>query len=203
VDDDQLLLSLRRIAEPVEPPAAFLDAIGDGTLPPEAFNRWLVQDYHFADALTSFQGIAAAKTPRQLRKPLIAGLGALDAELDWFEEFIDRWSNPRFADYVESLRVLAEDNLHEASQGYFDGVFHCLGAGREKDRLCFARERRDRIQLFTKLYVGLVGDDLERSVREGVELTPHRFDHLGMAMSGVEHRDTTGEVDVATPVDVP
>ena len=24
--------------------AAFLDAIGDGTLPPEAFNRWLVQD---------------------------------------------------------------------------------------------------------------------------------------------------------------
>lgn len=65
--------------------AVFLDAIGDGTLPPEAFNRWLVQDYHFADALTSFQGIAAAKTPRQLRKPLIAGLGALDAELDWFE----------------------------------------------------------------------------------------------------------------------
>jgi formylaminopyrimidine deformylase / aminopyrimidine aminohydrolase len=54
--------------------AAFLDAIGDGTLPPEAFNRWLVQDYHFADALTSFQGIAAAKTPRQLRKPLVAGL---------------------------------------------------------------------------------------------------------------------------------
>ena len=164
--------------------AAFLDAIGDGTLPPEPFNRWLVQDYHFADALTSFQGIAAAKTPRQLRKPLIAGLGALDAELDWFEaqasarglqlnapvhevcrryrdfliqaayrepypvllailfgveasylaawsrlspngpyaEFIDRWSNPRFADYVESLRVLAEGNLHEASQGYFDGV---------------------------------------------------------------------------------
>ena len=142
--------------------AAFLDAIGDGTLPPEAFNLWLVQDYHFADALTSFQGIAAAKTPRQLRKPLIAGLSALDAELDWFEaqasarglqlnapmhevcrrycdfliqaayrepypvllailfgveatylaawsrlspngpyaEFIDRWSNPRFADYV-------------------------------------------------------------------------------------------------------
>ena len=43
--------------------AAFLDAIGDGTLPPEAFNRWLVQDYHFADALSSFQGIAATKDP--------------------------------------------------------------------------------------------------------------------------------------------
>lgn len=164
--------------------AAFLDAIGDGTLPPEAFNRWLVQDHQFADALTSFQGIAAAKTPRRIRKPLIAGLGALDAEMDWFEaqasarglklnapvhevcrrycdfliqaaysepypvllavlfgveasylaawsglppkgpyaEFIDRWSNPLFAEYVESLRVLAEGNLHESSQRYFDGV---------------------------------------------------------------------------------
>ena len=65
--------------------AAFLDAINDGTLPPEAFNRWLVQDYHFADTLTSFQAIAAAKTPRQSRKSLIARRGALDAEMDWFE----------------------------------------------------------------------------------------------------------------------
>jgi formylaminopyrimidine deformylase / aminopyrimidine aminohydrolase len=164
--------------------AAFLDAMSDGTLPQEAFNRWLVQDHHFADALTSFQAIAAAKTPRQFRKPLIAGLGALDAEMDWFEaqasarglklnapvhevcrhycdfliqaayrepysvllavlfgveasylaawsglpakgpyaEFIDRWSNPRFAEYVESLRVLAEGNLHESSQRYFDSA---------------------------------------------------------------------------------
>jgi len=164
--------------------AAFLDAINDGTLPPEAFNRWLVQDYHFADTLTSFQAIAAAKTPRQRRKSLIAGLGALDAEMDWFEaqvsarglefnarvhdgcrrycdfliqaayrepypvllamlfgveasylaawsrlsprgpyaEFIDRWSNARFGDYVESLRLLAEDNLHKSSQRYFNDV---------------------------------------------------------------------------------
>ena len=33
----------------------FLDAISDGTLPKEAFNRWLVQDYHFADGLTVFR----------------------------------------------------------------------------------------------------------------------------------------------------
>ena len=164
--------------------AAFLDAIDDSTLPPEAFNRWLVQDCYFADTLTSFQAIAAAKTPRQSRKSLIAGLGALDAEMDWFEaqvsarglefnarvhdgcrrycdfliqaayrepypvllailfgvevsylaawsrlsprgsyaEFIDRWSNARFGDYVESLRLLAEDNLHKSSQRYFNDV---------------------------------------------------------------------------------
>jgi thiaminase/transcriptional activator TenA len=164
--------------------AAFLDAIKNSTLPTEVFNRWLVQDYHFADTLISFQAITAAKTPRQSRKSLIAGLGALDAEMDWFEaqasarglavnapvhdccrrycdfliqaafrepypvllailfgveasylaawsslspkgpyaDFIDRWSNPRFANYVESLRVLAEDNLRMSSQRYFNDV---------------------------------------------------------------------------------
>ena len=177
--------------------AAFLDDIGDGTLPPDAFNRWLVQDYHFADALTSFQAIAAAKSPRQIRKTLIAGLGALNAEMDWFEaqasargldlnapvhegcrqycdfllqaayrepypvlltilfgveasyfaawsrlslngpyaEFIDRWSNPRFANYVESLRALAEDNPHKSSQRYFDEVL-----AHERDFWKMARE---------------------------------------------------------------
>ncbi len=65
--------------------AKFLDAIGDGILPAEAFNRWLVQDYHFADGLTVYQALVVAKAPREFRKPLVAGLTALEAELDWFE----------------------------------------------------------------------------------------------------------------------
>lgn len=65
--------------------AKFLDAIGDGALPEAAFRRWLEQDYHFAKGLTSFQAVAAAKTPRPAQSTLIAGLGAMDAELDWFE----------------------------------------------------------------------------------------------------------------------
>ncbi len=32
--------------------AKFLSAIGDGTLPEEAFRRWLAQDYLFAKGLT-------------------------------------------------------------------------------------------------------------------------------------------------------
>lgn len=39
-----------------------------------------------------------------------------------YAEFIDRWWNPRFADYVASLRVLTEGNLHESGQRNFDGV---------------------------------------------------------------------------------
>jgi thiaminase/transcriptional activator TenA len=164
--------------------AKFLDAISDGTLPKEAFNRWLVQDYHFADGLTVFQALAVAKAPRQFRRPLVAGLNALEAELEWFEaqarvrgldlgapmnevcrrytnflvrvaysepvpvllatlfgveasylaawssleptgpyaEFIERWSNAGFQEYVKSLRVLTESNLHAENQRHFNEV---------------------------------------------------------------------------------
>ena len=164
--------------------AAFLDAVASGTLPDEAFARWLVQDYLFASSLLSFQAVAAAKTPRPHHKPLIAGLGAIDAELDWFEanaaqqnlaldapplpacrhymdfllrtaytesypvllailygveaaylaawsalepkgpyaEFIERWSNPEFAAYVDALRGAQEANPHPRAQEAFNEV---------------------------------------------------------------------------------
>lgn len=65
--------------------AEFLDAVGDGSLPEDAFNRWLVQDYLFVKALTGFAALSVAKTPRPGQSTLIAGLAALDAELAWFE----------------------------------------------------------------------------------------------------------------------
>lgn len=65
--------------------ARFLDAVGDGTLPEEAFHRWLVQDYLFVAGLTRFVALAVAKTPRPAQRVLVGGLAALDAELDWFE----------------------------------------------------------------------------------------------------------------------
>jgi len=65
--------------------SSFLSAIQDGSLPAEAFRRWLEQDYLFAQGLTSFQAVATAKMPRTPQKLLIAGLAALDAEMDWFE----------------------------------------------------------------------------------------------------------------------
>lgn len=70
--------------------ARFLEAVGDGTLPQEAFQRWLVQDYHFAKGLTSFQSVLTAKTPRPAQKLLIGGLLAMDYELDWFENHAQR-----------------------------------------------------------------------------------------------------------------
>jgi thiaminase/transcriptional activator TenA len=65
--------------------APFLEALAAGTLPVEAFQRWLAQDYLFAKDLTAFQAILLAKAPRDCHKALVGGLGALDKELEWFE----------------------------------------------------------------------------------------------------------------------
>lgn len=164
--------------------AEFLTAIGNGSLPNEAFHRWLVQDYAFAKGLMEFQAIAIAKTPRPAQKVLIAGLGALDAELDWFEqkadryeldlaaethptcrryvdylvasaytkpfdellailygveaaylcawsslpargpyaEFVERWSNPMFVEYVAALLRICDTRPSENQQRQFDEV---------------------------------------------------------------------------------
>ncbi len=63
----------------------FLNALAAGTLPADAFRRWLSQDYLFAQGLTVFQATLIAKVPRDCHKPLIGGLAALEHEMDWFE----------------------------------------------------------------------------------------------------------------------
>lgn len=63
---------------------AFLDGIRSGTVPPHAFNRWLVQDYLFVRDLLVFQSELRAKTPSPAEPVLTAGIDALDAELTWF-----------------------------------------------------------------------------------------------------------------------
>ena len=64
--------------------ARFLDALSDGTLPDQALNRWLVQDRMFAGDLYRFQSIVLSKVPEEARRPILAGLNALEMELDWF-----------------------------------------------------------------------------------------------------------------------
>jgi formylaminopyrimidine deformylase / aminopyrimidine aminohydrolase len=165
--------------------AQFLDAVRDGSLPEEAFNRWLVQDYLFVRGFTGFTCILAAKLGRPAQRTLINGLGALNDELDWFErhaqqrgldldiephptcrryvdhllaavytrpvrvllavmygvevsycvgwgrlrgsaaqyaEFIDRWSNEGFLDYVRQLEQLTDEAEHPDQQRAFNDV---------------------------------------------------------------------------------
>ncbi|MFT4842805.1 MAG: thiaminase [Planctomycetota bacterium] len=177
--------------------ADFLSAIGDENLPTETFHRWLVQDYAFAKGLAAFQAIAVAKTPRPAQKVLIAGLSALNAELDWFEqkahehqfdlnavnhptcrryvdyliaaaytqpykvllpilygveaaylcawsslepsgpyaEYIQRWSNPLFAEYVAELLGICDHEPDEIQQRQFNEVLR-----HEQDFWCMTWE---------------------------------------------------------------
>jgi thiaminase/transcriptional activator TenA len=63
----------------------FLDGVRDGTLPPEAFARWLAQDHHFAVDLTRAEARYLAGAPREDWALLASGVQAMVAELDWFE----------------------------------------------------------------------------------------------------------------------
>ena len=64
----------------------FLNAVRDGTITDEAFDRWLVQDAIFVADLLKFQARLLARSPRRAQAVLVSGCAALVAELDWFEE---------------------------------------------------------------------------------------------------------------------
>jgi thiaminase/transcriptional activator TenA len=63
----------------------FLDRVRNGRLGPDAFSRWLVQDYHFALALTRAEARYLANAPRSDFEVLLQGMQGMVAELAWFE----------------------------------------------------------------------------------------------------------------------
>ena len=63
----------------------FLDGVRDGSLAAVAFSRWLVQDHHFALALTRAEARYLANAPRRDFEVLVQGVQAMIAELAWFE----------------------------------------------------------------------------------------------------------------------
>lgn len=157
----------------------FLDAVRDGTISSDAFDRWLVQDALFVADLLTFQARLLARAPRPAQAVLAGGIVALVAELDWFEqqaarreldlnaqalpvtlayrillqrldiepyeaaitalwvlervyllawtsaasesspfgEFVEHWTAPAFADYVDALGALADPDNHEELVG--------------------------------------------------------------------------------------
>lgn len=64
----------------------FLQAVRDGSLPPAAFDTWLVQDARFVADLLRFQARLLARAPRPAQAVLAGGVGALVEELAWFEQ---------------------------------------------------------------------------------------------------------------------
>ncbi len=63
----------------------FLDAVREGSIGGDAFDRWLVQDVLFVTDLLTFQARLLARSPRRAQNVLAGGCVALVAELDWFD----------------------------------------------------------------------------------------------------------------------
>jgi formylaminopyrimidine deformylase / aminopyrimidine aminohydrolase len=64
----------------------FLDGAADGTLPTNAFDRWLEQDRLFVEALARAWGLLLAAAPVEDLGLLSDGIAAFVAEVAWFEE---------------------------------------------------------------------------------------------------------------------
>ena len=94
----------------------FLDSLRDGTLPPEAFNAWLRQDFLFVSDLLAFQARLLARAPRAAQRVLAGGLVALEDELTWFEQMTRERGlelvgarHPTTDAYLGLMEVLDED----------------------------------------------------------------------------------------------
>jgi formylaminopyrimidine deformylase / aminopyrimidine aminohydrolase len=68
----------------------FLAGVRDGSVPADAFDRWLAQDYLFAQALVRAQSRIAAGAPFVDVGLLAGGVVATVGELGWFEEVAAR-----------------------------------------------------------------------------------------------------------------
>lgn len=64
----------------------FLTSCKEGTILPEQFNTWLVQDYLFVKDFTRMVGRVLASAPDAHLDSLLSGLGALKDELLWFQD---------------------------------------------------------------------------------------------------------------------
>ncbi len=64
----------------------FLDQCADGSITPQQFNTWLIQDYHFVLDFTRLVAGCVIAAPPQDFNVLFDGLAALKDELNWFRE---------------------------------------------------------------------------------------------------------------------
>ena len=90
------LVSRHRAAWQAATVHPFLAGVRDGSLPEESFDRWLAQDYRYAQALVRAQSRIAAAAPFADVGLLAGGVVATVGELGWYEQMAARraaWSS--------------------------------------------------------------------------------------------------------------
>ncbi len=91
--------------------AAFIAGARDGSLPQEAFQRWLVQDRHFIDSLYDAQSRIIPLATGEARRVMLNGVVALQDELDWLADHAQRLDLDLSVEPVEDCRAFI-DYLH-------------------------------------------------------------------------------------------
>jgi hypothetical protein len=84
----------------------FLAGVRDGTVPEDSFDRWLAQDYLYAQVLVRAQSRIAAGAPFADVGLLAGGVVATVGELGWFEEMAARRGVPLDVPMHPTTRVL-------------------------------------------------------------------------------------------------
>jgi len=94
----------------------FLEQCKSGTIQPQQFNTWLVQDYLFVVDFTRMVGRILGIAPPHHFDVILAGLSALKDELNWFKEKaaerqleINTQKQPtctKYCDYMHSLATM-------------------------------------------------------------------------------------------------
>jgi len=95
----------------------FLEQCKSGTIQPQQFNTWLVQDYIFVVDFTRMVGRILAIAPPNHFDIILTGLSALQDELNWFKKKaaerqldLDTDKQPtcrQYCDYMHSLREMS------------------------------------------------------------------------------------------------
>ena len=113
----------------------FVTAAADGSLAPEAFDRWLVEDHHFVVGFRRFLARLVALAPDEPARDLLAGaLVPLQAELELFRREADARGldlgaepGPTTLGYTSFLLASTADGwqtaltvLYGAEKAYFD-----------------------------------------------------------------------------------
>jgi len=113
----------------------FVVAVADGSLPKEAFERWLVEDHYFVMGFRRFLARMVEIAPTEAaRDLLVAGLAALQPELELFREEAGRRgldlghepapTNVGYTAFVQASPLdgfpVALTVLYGAERAYFD-----------------------------------------------------------------------------------
>src|SRR5690606_28524537 len=82
-------------------------------------------------------------------------------------------------------------------------VFDGFRATGDQQSLLGEVSRYARGDLLAELDIGFVGQHLKAGMAQLGQLLLYGSDHFGVQMTGVEHRNAAGEIDVLTAFDVP